>query len=235
MVTFNQYQLEYIYLIGGWVCSTFSKSKKKQHPQGYIHKSVWSSRCSYVQEDVKTIPFLLYVVNRHTRVQAIQMSFLSNIKCSNHRNNRACKSMRNCHSGGCETKQAVSVWACMCVSITVNSIHYTEWIITARHTQIHHCPHTTYKKHLKTHARTQALTCIGNEVTLWCKNAGGALAMFVQCDENLVPWQTFHKCSYMLLRARMKKSKVWWGARVEVLNRSNQESWWGSVTNQLPV
>lgn len=29
--------------------------------------------------------------------------------------------------------------------------------------------------HLKTHAHTQALTCIGNGVTLWCKNAGGAL------------------------------------------------------------
>lgn len=154
-----------------------------------IHKSVWSSRCSSAQEDVKTIPFLLYVVNHHTWVQAIQTSFLSNLKCSNHRNNRTCKSMRNSHSGGCETKRAQNSLAiskpCLCeracVSITMNPIHYTLWIITVQHAQTQHSLPTYYMLKCITNASentcAQALTCISNEVTLCCKNVGGALTV----------------------------------------------------------
>lgn len=200
------------------------KQNKNSKPQCYIHKSVWSSRCSYVQEDVKTILFLLYVVNRHTWVQAIQTSFLSNIRCSNHRKNCTCKSMRNYHSGGCETKRTQNIQPiskpCLCERACV--LHYELYsLYRVNHhsmtcTNPAHCPHTTHKKPItnasqNTCARTQALTCIGNGVTLWCKNAGGDLAVCL-CSviKTLFPDKPFTSALFTLFRELVwKKGESW--------------------------
>jgi len=141
---------------------------------------------------VKTIPFLLCVVNRHTWVQAIQTSFLSNLKCSNHQN-CTCKSMRNRHSGGCETKRAQNSLAistpCLCErACVIGPSLWTLFIIQSESSQYNtHKPSTLCPRsnlHIKKHYKcisknpcTQALTCISNEVTLCCKNVGGAMAV----------------------------------------------------------
>lgn len=173
-------------------------------------------------------------------MQAIQTSFLSNLKCSNHRNNRTCKSMRNSHSGGCETKRAQNSLAiskpCLCeracVSITMNPIHYTQWIITVQHAQTQHSLPTYYILKSITNAskKTHAHRPWPALIRRWpyvVKMLEGPWQSFVQCNENQY---RYFMCSHMLLGASMEKKKVKCeGGYVYVLNRSNQESWWGSA------